>query len=426
MAAEFNTEELDRLEQAATLLFEAEDRLPVLKSTIWPRSVAEAFFASQEKELPVPVYAKIDPTPSRERIEAARTLISGHSPVHDWLNRICDVTDETAAMLSAMGTSEFFTHSRALYGSPATPIADGQNSALDLAVRLDDLLSDFDEGTLKLGAPERLTATELKSELDQALPEHFGAKTPDVLVTSDVSAKAAAGKDYIKLREDAVFTDLDVTQLLQHEALIHIATGFNGNAHGRFGILGESHPGNAMTQEGLAVFAEFITGSIDPRRFRRLADRAIAIDMSVNGADFLEVYRFFRETSTRDAPFEAFESARRVVRGGMVEGGAPFTKDGIYLSGLVEVHSYLRAAIRSGNAELIRLLFVGKIDLQDLEAMDMLLSEGLIKAPQFMPPWAKDLRYLLAYLSYSTFSNQIDIRQVAKRYSGLFARHQSE
>lgn len=36
-----------------------------------------------------------------------------------------------------------------------------------------------------------------------------------------------------------------------------------------------------------------------------------------------------------------------------------------------------------------------------------------------MPPWAKDMRYLLAYLSYSTFLNQIDIGQVAERYSNL-------
>ena len=60
MAAEFNSTELDRLERAATLLFEAEDRLPVLRSTNWSRSVADAFFASEEKELPVPVYARSD------------------------------------------------------------------------------------------------------------------------------------------------------------------------------------------------------------------------------------------------------------------------------------------------------------------------------------------------------------------------------
>ncbi len=416
---EFSTQEVERLEKAADLLFQAEDRLPVLKTINWSRQVAEDFFKNDAKELPKPDYTPIDPAPSYERVQAARALIDGSSPVHEWLGRIADQTERTAAMLSSLGTKAFYDLSCALYGSPTTPIADGKHTGLDLAKRLDGLLSEFDLGTLRLEAPPRLTADELKKELDRLLPEHFGADAPKVTVTSDVSAKAAAGKDYVKLRTDAIFTDLDVEQLLQHEALIHIATGMNGRNGNRFPILGESHPGNAQTQEGLAVFAEFITGAIDPRRFKRLADRMIAIDMSANGADFRDIYQYFLEKSTRDAPFEAFESARRIVRGGMVEGGAPFTKDGVYLSGLVEVHSYLRAAIRSGDTRLIKLLFVGKIDLDDLEAMDMLARQNLIPEPKIIPPWARDARYLLAYLSYSTFLNQIDLGKVHRRYSSL-------
>lgn len=418
---EFSIEEVTRLEQAADLLFKAEDRLPVLKTINWSRQVAEDFFRSGEKELPRPDYTPIDPVPSYELVQSARALISGGSPVHDWLLRIADQTERTAAMLSSLGTKAFYDLSCALYGSPTTPIADGKHTGLDLAKRLDGLLSEFDLGTLKLEAPSRLTADDLKLELDRVLPTHFGKDAPRVMVTHDVSAKAAAGKDYVKLRADATFTDLDIEQLLQHEALIHIATGMNGRQNARFTILGESHPGNARTQEGLAVFAEFITGAIDPRRFKRLSDRMIAIDMAENGADFLQIYQFFREKATRDAPFEAFESARRIVRGGMVEGGAPFTKDGVYLSGLVEVHSYLRAAIRSGDTRLIKLLFVGKIDLDDLEAMDMLARLNLIREPKYMPPWAKDARYLLAYLSYSTFLNQIDLGKVHRRYSSLIS-----
>lgn len=423
---EFSASELERLEKAADLLFEAEDQLPVLKSVNWDRSLAETFFASGEKELPQPVYDPVETGPTYEKVEAARKLICGNSPVHDWLTRLADVTDRTAAMLESIGTQDFYRHSAALYGSPTTNIADGQNTALDLAIRLDRLLSEFDEGTIRFEPAVRLTAPELKKRLDAELPKHFGLHVPEVMVTPDVSAKAAAGKDYIKLRDDAAFSDLDVDQLLHHEALVHIATGMNGRSHGRFTVLGESHPGNARTQEGLAVFAEFISGAVDPRRFRRLANRVIAINKAAEGADFLDIYRFFREYGVSDVPFEAFESARRVFRGGMVTGGAPFTKDSVYLSGLVEVHSYFRAAVRSGDPGLIQLIFVGKIDVEDLEAMDMLLENGLINSPQIMPPWARDMRYLLAYLSYSTFLNQIDIRQVAERYDGLISKRQTK
>lgn len=421
MKTGFSANELERLKEAARLLLDAEDRLPVLRTLSWDRSLAEAFFKSGCTEPPRPDYPRIDPGPSLERINAARQLLKGDSPVHHWLQRFADTTEETASLLLAVGAPYFHEHSRRLYGAPETPIADGKRTALDLARRLDALLSDYDYGGAKLERPETLSADDLKARLDKELPLYFGEEAPRVEVTLNVSAKAAAGRDYVKLRADAAFSDLDVTQLLQHEALVHIATGKNGLAQPHFPILGESYPGNARTQEGLAVFAEFISGALDPRRFKRLADRVIAIDMAAKGADFIELYNFFRERGATDSPFDAFENARRVVRGGVVDGGAPFTKDCVYLSGLLEVHSYLRTAVRAGDAAYIRLLFVGKIDLSDLGAMKMLRDAGLLAEPRYMPPWAVDLRYLLSYLAYSTFLNEINLGAVAARYENLLA-----
>ena len=143
--------------------------------------------------------------------------------------------------------------------------------------------------------------------------------------------------------------------------------------------------------------------------------------MAEDGADFIQIYNFFRERGTTDEPFEAFESARRVVRGGRVEGGAPFTKDSVYLGGLLDVHNYLRTAVRTGDATYIRLLFVGKIDLGDLEAMKMLRANDLIREPKYLPPWVSDMRHLLSYLAYSTFLNEIKLDRVAPQYSALFS-----
>ncbi|MEQ8179305.1 MAG: DUF1704 domain-containing protein, partial [Amphiplicatus sp.] len=68
----------------------------------------------------------------------------------------------------------------------------------------------------------------------------------------------------------------------------------------------------------------------------------------------------------------------------------------------------------------------GKIDLADLEAMKMLKDEGLLAEPRFMPPWATDLRYLLSYLAYSTFLNEIDLGGVAARYEKLFGLNERQ
>ncbi len=417
---EISPEELVKLKQAAALLLEAEERLPVLKTVSWNRSLSDEFFAKGEKELPRPVYHRIDPEPSLERIGAARKLVDGESPVHTWLNRLAGVFEQTAAMMSAVGTKDFYKHSLELYGGPQSPVAGRHGAVLALANRLDQTLADFDMGQHNFIKPEKISAQKLKQLLDEELPKHFGTYSPQVIVTHEVSGKAAAGRDYIKLREDASFSDLDVTQLLQHEALVHIATNFNGQSQSKFPLLGEGHPGNSRTQEGLAVFAEFISGALDPSRLKRLSDRVIAIDMAEKGANFIEIYKFFREQDPSDRRFEAFESARRVVRGGMVEGGAPFTKDAIYLGGLLEVHNYLRTAVRTRDATYIRLLFVGKIDLVDLDAMKMLLANKLIDEPRFVPPWVSDMRHLLSYLAYSTFLNEIDLGRVASQYDELF------
>jgi hypothetical protein len=59
--------------------------------------------------------------------------------------------------------------------------------------------------------------------------------------------------------------------------------------------------------------------------YKRLADRVFAIQMAVEGANFLDVYRYFLERIGN--PDQAFENARRVFRGGVITGGSPFTKD---------------------------------------------------------------------------------------------------
>lgn len=416
----FSESELSRLEAASALLLNAEAQLPVLKSLAWDKSLAVEFFKKKEKWLPKPEYQKLDVSTVKQQIVHARIQIVGDSPVHSWLRRFADITELTADLLNSVGTSDFYKHSCRLYGSSNTPVADGRRTAIDLAKRIDSLLSEFDKGCMRLEPPESLSAKDLKITLESSLPKYFGSEAPQIIISNDMSSKAAAGKEYIKLREDATFSDLDVTQLLQHEALIHIATGKNGRLQKRFPLLGEAYPGNARTQEGLAVFAEFISGALDPHRFKRLADRVIAIDMAEQGADFIQLYEYFRDSGASDKPIDAFESAYRVVRGGLVAGGAPFTKDSVYLGGLVEVHSYLRAAVRAGDASIIRLLFVGKIDLGDLEAMKLLRDENLIIEPKFIPPWANDLRYLLSYLAYSTFLNEINLEEVNTRYKYLF------
>jgi hypothetical protein len=58
------------------------------------------------------------------------------------------------------------------------------------------------------------------------------------------------------------------------------------------------------------------------------------------------------------------------MRGGLVEGGAPFTKDGCYLDGLLRVTNFLRIALVKGQSQLVRMLFVGKLAVDDTPLFD--------------------------------------------------------
>ena len=115
---------------------------------------------------------------------------------------------------------------------------------------------------------------------------------------------------------------------------------------------------------------------------RRISDRVLAIQKAEEGADFLEVYRFFLARGYDEAA--AFDGARRVFRGGLLEGGAPFTKDVCYLDGLLRVTNFLRIALTQGRAGWRAQLFAGKLAVEDVPLFDRLLREGLASEPRYV------------------------------------------
>jgi len=413
--------EVERLREAARLLRKAERPVRILRAVAWGPEVAEGFFAAGAKELPKVTYTPLDPTPVHEGVAAARVLVKGNSPVHVWLNRVADVVATGADMLATLGTPDFYRHSVALYGSPQTELLGCDVRPLDLAHTLDSVLGAFADLDVTLGDADlpTFTAEELAVRMRPVLLKHLREKAPEVEVVPHLSAKALAGPKYIRLRGTATFSDRDLLQLVQHEALVHVGTSLNGTAQDQFPILASGHAGTTRTQEGLAVFAELISGAMDPSRLLRLADRVIAIQMAMDGADFLQLYRFFGERTHNQS--EAFENARRVVRGGVLTGGAPFTKDSCYLEGLVKVHNFLRIAVQETRVDCIRLLFAGKMDIEDMPAITMLAAHGLCTPPRFLPPWAKDLRFLLSYIAYSSFLNRMHLEKVRDHYKEMLS-----
>ena len=317
-----------QISAAAGALRQAEQPLRILGLLAWPLEVRERFFADGGRELPRIEYPQVDTRAVDEGLATARPLIEKSGPAREWLERTANRLAAASGMLNYLGQPAFYEYSHELYGAPTEALPDSSDSPLQLARRLRQIIDQLNH--LDLGAPANATATadEVARRMKAAVLKFFGDDAPLVEIVDSLSANATAGADRIRIRAGARFTDRDVDQLIHHEAGIHVTTALNGRVQTELPILASSHPGTTRTQEGLAVFSEFITGCMDVDRLSRLADRVLAIQKAVDGADFREVYRHFLDQGATETA--AFEQTRRVFRGGVLTGGAPFTKDVVY------------------------------------------------------------------------------------------------
>jgi uncharacterized protein (TIGR02421 family) len=257
-----------------------------------------------------------------------------------------------------------------------------------------------------------IPAKVLREDVQAEVDTWFGVGKVRVEIDPGLTAKAAAGASRIRLRADARFTEYDRSQLLAHEALVHTLTARNGRAQPVLKSLSRTAPRATATQEGLAVFAELMSGSIDIARLQRISLRILAIDMALKGADFIEVYRWFREQGQSVA--DSFYSTQRVYRGVPVTGGAAFTKDNVYLAGLLTVHTFFRWAFKRRRLDLMQHLFAGKLSLDDAIALQPCFADGSIAPPEYLPPWVRHSHGLAGKLAFSLFANQIRMGRIGE------------
>jgi hypothetical protein len=155
-----------------------------------------------------------------------------------------------------------------------------------------------------------------------------------------------------------------------------------------------------------------MSGSIDIARLQRISLRILAIDMALAGADFVEVYRWFRAHGQNVA--DSFYSTQRVYRGVPVTGGAAFTKDNVYLAGLLTVHTFFRWAFKRRRLDLLQHLFAGKLALNDAIALRPCFADGSIAPPKYLPAWVQHAQGLAGKLAFSLFANRIRMGRIGE------------
>ncbi len=422
--------------QLAGRIVEAQRPIRVLQSVRWDDTVEEQFVKTKQRELPrvdAAYYERVDlgfqPQAKVDEFEQIARDIDRELGESDAIAGIMMKTAleyrDVVRMLASRGTPAFYAWSRKLYGSPKDTFPDGRSTVRDLGQLLYGILTNVDERSLPTRAASpayarTIDATEAARQLGERLAPFFGDAHVNCEADDGILADAAAGSDYVKVRTGAKFNTRDIDILEVHEGWVHVGTSLNGQAQPVAKWLAKGPPRTTAVQEGLAALLEMFTFRTYPRRARRLNDRVIAVDKAEDGASFLDVFEWFRTEGYEEQ--ECFHNTRRIFRGGVVEGGAPFTKDACYCRGIVLNYAFIRSAIQHDRVDLVPFLFVGKVAHEDVPVLASRVSDGVVKPPRYLPPMFRDLNGLAIWMAYSTFFSQLGGEAIAEHYARLFER----
>jgi len=423
-----NAKYLELVRQLSDQIVEAQRPIRILDSIKWCGEVRNAFFASGCRELPMvdaDYYRRknlldYDPGTLRAQLhQIERDIVrklGQLNPLATIMRRMCREYQTVVRMLEARGTADFGLYSEELYGSASDVFHAGDPTLADLGTQMEATLINLLRNRSMEEAPKDISAPRAVEMLNQRLLAAFPDAGIRVLLNDQMTADAAAGSDYLKIRSDACFNALDVDVLEVHEGWVHLGTTLNGMAQPACTFLGKGPPSSTTTQEGLAVLTEILTLRSSPSRLYRLINRVRAVTLAEEGANFVEVFNYLRE---HDMPEDdSYAIAVRIFRGSTPD-GRPFTKDLAYMRGFVQTYNFLRLAMSEGKLDNLPLLFCGKVTLEDISSYRLLMDEGVIVGPKFIPPHFADLKGLATWMSFSRFISSLSYDQLQADYSAL-------
>ena len=385
----------------------------LLQAVSWPARLQDEFLDGWRQgrpRLPRPEYERQDWREVRAELEAVRQAADPDDPIGRYLRDTAESWHLATRLLDAVGSHRVTAWSARLFGRPVEALPGGGPTNVEAARHFVAIADELDQELRRIEPDVVLPAEIVREELQAAVDGLFTDHQVRIELDPDLIAKAAAGPTRIRLRSHTGFSEYDRNQLLVHEAFVHSLTGLNGREQPQLKSMARGSPRTTATQEGLATFAELISGAMDIERMKRISLRILAIDMAIRGADFIEVFAFFVDAG--QPPAESFASAQRIFRGVPLGGGGAFTKDTVYLHGLLAVHTFFRWCLRQRELDRARRLFAGKMALEDVGRLAPAFEAGVIAPPRYLPPWMRRANGLAGVLAFSLFANRIRLDQV--------------
>ena len=320
---------------------------------------------------PVFAYKKRDAADFVKPLQNARLVLNEEDPLQMLLAKKLDFIITQMELLEA-DDSGFGAIAARLHGLPDEAC---------LAEAAGILSGSKDEGYVF--PEETVTSDEMVAILRKELADK-GIEWEVCLSGKIVPKITVSGKDrkiYVNSYID--YTAAEVERLKIHEVKVHVYRGANGSRQ-PLRLFADGLAGYDETEEGLAILAENITGCLqaDTRQMKLYAGRALCADLCMKGS-FFETFSRLSEFFPDYLAYRLAERGKRGLRDTSNKGG--MTKGFHYISGWRKVRAYVE---KGGDTKI---LYTGKIGLEDTGAVRSLLEKGVLSPPEYLPEFLPEL-----------------------------------
>ncbi|MFT4831543.1 MAG: hypothetical protein ACI815_001192 [Psychroserpens sp.] len=315
----------------------------------------QRFFASKFTEDPVFKYTKIkfDPYKLHRLFYSQRLERIEDDGIRKMYQEIIYYYSNMVQCIETIGDGKkFYYNSLRVFGTPTEK--DVQNARYILH---------FEDEPASSELEKVYTAEEAKTYFEEFVQQYNFPLNIRLSTSLAADAMVSNSTQSLMLKKNAKFSKNKLLTLANHEIGVHLVTTFNGMDQ-PLKIFSNGFPKNVETQEGLAVFSEYMSGALTLKRLKELSYRVLASDSLIKGSSFSDTFDMIHNQYKLNRN-DAFTITMRAHRGG------GFTKDRLYLSGLRKIYKRYKMGVPMDT------LLSGKVNMEYEQGIQHLFDQGL-------------------------------------------------
>ncbi|MFT5942914.1 MAG: hypothetical protein ACI9Q4_002181 [Sediminicola sp.] len=315
----------------------------------------QRFFTSKYTEDPLFKYSKIkfDPYKLHRLFYSQRLERIEDEEIREMYQEIIYYYSNMIQCIETIGEGKkFYYNSLRVFGTPTEK--DVQNARYILH---------FEDEPIPIEMEKVYSAEEAKTYFEKFVEQYDFPLNIRLSTSLAADAMVSNSTQSLVIKKNAKFSKNKLLTLANHEIGVHLVTTFNGMDQ-PLKIFSNGFPKNVETQEGLAVFSEYMSGALTLKRLKELSYRVLASDSLIKGSSFSDTFDMIHNQYKLNKN-DAFTITMRAHRGG------GFTKDRLYLSGLRKIYKRYKKGVTMDP------LLTGKVNMEYEQGIQHLFDQGL-------------------------------------------------